>query len=82
MAPLQELFPEKGTMGSLVNSFEPMITERMHSFQRYLQALLQLEGVLSLQSVQTFFDFNGKGLSGFRSASPPFNSSHLSLCLV
>lgn len=61
MAPLQELFPEKGKFGSLINSFEPVVTDRIHSLQRYLQSLLSLEGVLTLPVVQTFFDVNGKG---------------------
>jgi hypothetical protein len=66
MAALQDLFPKKGSLGSLINSFEPILTERLHFFQTYLRNLLQLEGVLTLQTVQSFFDINGKGISGFR----------------
>lgn len=66
MAALQELFPEKGNFGSLVNSFEPVVTDRVHALQRYLQTLLSLEGVLTLPVVQSFFDIAGKGVSGFR----------------
>ena len=65
MLPLQEIFPEKGHFGSLLNSFEPVVTDRIHSLQRYLQALLALEGVLTLPIVQTFFDIAGKGLFSF-----------------
>lgn len=74
MSPLQSLFPDKGNMGSLVNSFDSVVADRIQAWRRYLPALLRLEGILTQDVVQRFFDTGGKGISGFRKS---IGSNHI-----
>eukprot|EP00602_Paraphysomonas_sp_CaronLab_P009845 CAMPEP_0185027576 /NCGR_PEP_ID=MMETSP1103-20130426/12846_1 /TAXON_ID=36769 /ORGANISM="Paraphysomonas bandaiensis, Strain Caron Lab Isolate" /LENGTH=223 /DNA_ID=CAMNT_0027561665 /DNA_START=207 /DNA_END=878 /DNA_ORIENTATION=+ len=66
MASLVEIFPERGSMGSIVNSLEPNVKERTIAFQRYIQALLALPDITDNEIVMEFFDTKFKGCSGFR----------------
>ena len=66
MAPLQELFPEKGQMGSLLNSFDLTVKERLIGLRNYMQQLQQLPGINQLPQYLDFLDVEHKGISGFR----------------
>jgi hypothetical protein len=63
MTPLADLFPEQGSMGSIINSFEPVVTERVQGLQSYLKALLQLSGIFTQPALLDFLDISGKGTS-------------------
>jgi hypothetical protein len=61
MAPLQEIFPEKGSLGSLVNSFDAVTNERSLRLQQYLQEVLSHEKVKTDEMMLSFLDVANQG---------------------
>lgn len=61
MASLQEIFPEKGSMPSLVNSFDAITNERALRLQQYLQELLSNENIKNDEILLNFFDITNQG---------------------
>ena len=66
MTPLTELLPEKGQMGSLFNSFDMVVKERLIGLRNYIQRLQQLSGISQVPQFLDFLDMEHKGISGFR----------------
>lgn len=66
LEPLQETFPEKGNMGSMINSFDSIVNERTIALQNYLQEILSHNNIKSDEIILTFFDVTNQGASGFR----------------
>lgn len=66
MARLHEMLPEKGSMGSLLNSFEMIVNERLNGLRAYLHDVMKVSGVKEHPAFLDFLDTANKGISGFR----------------
>ena len=66
MGPMLEIFPEKGQMGSLINSFDLVVNERIVQLREYIRQLMRIREVVTQPCFLDFVDAEFKGVSGFR----------------
>lgn len=71
MESLQELFPDKGSLGSVLNSFDAVVVSRTALLQTYLQQVLKNERLKSDEIMLTFLDVSNQGASGFKKSVGP-----------
>jgi uncharacterized membrane protein YheB (UPF0754 family) len=77
MTPLQEIFPEKGSLGSMINSFDSVVNERALRLQQYLQELLSHEKIKTDELVLNFLDVANEGSQLFLSLSLSLNTQQV-----
>jgi hypothetical protein len=61
MTPLQEVFPAKGSLGSMINSFDAITNERALRLQQYLQDVLSHEKIQTDELMLNFLDVANQG---------------------